>query len=457
MSVGWISMEYARKSAIIMLGLLGIALLMPPQTRLQASPLTLPPSKDALIDSGVLNYNSGADGRLDIGAQNGPEDRVLVQFDLPPELSGATIASATLGLYYVAPWSSGNPAGALLRACRVTHSWSEGTGGNPRTQDGVTWTEYNYLDGPATNANNWATPGGDYVLTDSATTIWPTTGGWVTFEVTKIAQGWASGTYPNYGFLIKLDDESAAYQGGVFGSREVYGGWAPAPKLEVTADLNPPATVSDYDGKWKTQSFLISLSASDDASGVAETYYRINDGPTRKVSADGQPSITTEGANNKLEYWSTDKTVKEELPHKVLTGIKLDKTPPSITLTASLVNGSEIKSSTCPVSWTSTDTGSGIDHHEVKLDNGAWTEIGTASTYTFTGLGDGRHELSIKAVDKAGTSRILLLSIITNTNPPWRSEYIILTGVAVCAIVAGLLVNKLRKKAKKPSAPGRTF
>ena len=145
-------MEYARKSSIIVLLLLGIAFLMPPQTRLQASPLTITASKDAMIDSGVLNYNSGSDGRLDVGAQNGPEDRVLVQFDLPPQLSGATITSGTLGLYYVAPWSNGNPAGALIRACRVTHSWSEGTGSNPRTQDGVTWTEYNHLDSSAINA-----------------------------------------------------------------------------------------------------------------------------------------------------------------------------------------------------------------------------------------------------------------------------------------------------------------
>ncbi len=443
-------MKHTHKSAIVTLALLWIAFLMPPQARLQASPLTITSSKDAPIDAGLLNYNSGADGRLDIGAQNGLQDRILVQFDLPPQLSGATITSAILGIYYIAPWSNGNPVGSLLRACRVTHSWSEGTGSNPRTQDGVTWTEYNYYDGSATNTNDWFTPGGDYVLTDSAAANW-TIGGWITFEVTNIVQGWASGTYSNCGFLIKLDDETATYKGGIFGSREIYGGWAPAPKLEVTADLASPATVSDYDGKWKTRDFLIGLSASDDTSGVAETYYRVNDGPTRKVSMDGQPSITTEGASNRLEYWSTDKTAKEELPHKVLTGIKLDKTPPSITLTASLVNGSEIKSSTCPVSWASTDTGSGVDHYEVRLDNGAWTEIGTANTYTFMALGDGRHELSIKAVDKAGTSRILLLGVITNTNPLGGSQYMALAGVAVGAIAVVLLVSKLKKR-PKPSA-----
>ncbi|MEM2151341.1 MAG: PKD domain-containing protein, partial [Candidatus Bathyarchaeia archaeon] len=65
----------------------------------------------------------------------------------------------------------------------------------------------------------------------------------------------------------------------------------------------------------------------DDMSGVAETYYRINNGPVKKVSVDGHPLITVEGANNTLEYWSVDKAGNEET-HKFITGIKLDKSKP---------------------------------------------------------------------------------------------------------------------------------
>jgi hypothetical protein len=72
------------------------------------------------------------------------------------------------------------------------------------------------------------------------------------------------------------------------------------------------------------------LTTTDCESGVAETYYQINSGPVKAVSVDGQPCITTEGANDTLEYWSVDKAGNEELPHNILTGIKLDKTPPLI-------------------------------------------------------------------------------------------------------------------------------
>lgn len=98
-------------------------------------------------------------------------------------------------------------------------------------------------------------------------------------------------------------------------------------------DITPPTTLHDFDGLWHKSDFTITLTAADDMSGVAETYYKINDGPTRSISADGQPLITAESANNKLEYWSVDYAGNEE-NHHILTGIKLDKTPPILSGTA---------------------------------------------------------------------------------------------------------------------------
>ncbi|MEM2757494.1 MAG: PKD domain-containing protein [Sulfolobales archaeon] len=92
-------------------------------------------------------------------------------------------------------------------------------------------------------------------------------------------------------------------------------------------DINPPVTKALYEDVWHNADFTITLEAEDDLSGVAETYYRINNGPVKKVSIDGHPLITVEGANNTLEYWSVDKAGNEET-HKFITGIKLDKSKP---------------------------------------------------------------------------------------------------------------------------------
>ena len=93
-------------------------------------------------------------------------------------------------------------------------------------------------------------------------------------------------------------------------------------------ELTPPKTIDDYDKLWHNSDFTITLAATDDYSGVAETYYEINTGPTQQLSIVGQPRITTDGANNALEYWSVDNTGNEETHHTLL-GIKLDKSAPT--------------------------------------------------------------------------------------------------------------------------------
>jgi len=123
--------------------------------------------------------------------------------------------------------------------------------------------------------------------------------------------------YSNIGtFTISLtvkDDDSATNK---------------ASKQITIYETNPPITIHDYDNLWHTNDFSINLLATDDHSGVAETYYKINDGPTQKLSDNGQPKITTEGPNNVIEYWSIDNVGNEET-HHILSDIKLDKTFPT--------------------------------------------------------------------------------------------------------------------------------
>ena len=104
-------------------------------------------------------------------------------------------------------------------------------------------------------------------------------------------------------------------------------------------DEIPPITSDDYGGMWHNEDFAVTLTATDYESGVAESYYRINDGPVRNVSTHGQPLITTECSSNTLEYWSIDNAGNEESPHKILTGIKLDKTAPVVGIPSRIPEG----------------------------------------------------------------------------------------------------------------------
>ena len=96
----------------------------------------------------------------------------------------------------------------------------------------------------------------------------------------------------------------------------------------VKIDSTPPITTDNYDGAWHN-SITITLAGTDAASGMNETYYKINDGATKSVSVDSQPLIMTEGATNKLEYWSVDVAGNVE-SSKILSDIKIDATVPII-------------------------------------------------------------------------------------------------------------------------------
>jgi hypothetical protein len=91
----------------------------------------------------------------------------------------------------------------------------------------------------------------------------------------------------------------------------------------------PLQTTSDYDGSVHTSEFVINLKTLNDLGGQTDIYYRVNNGPTKSVNTDGQPRITTQGANNTLEYWSVDGNGVEESPHNILTGINLQTSTPA--------------------------------------------------------------------------------------------------------------------------------
>jgi len=167
-------------------------------------------------------------------------------------------------------------------------------------------------------------------------------------------------TTPNsYDVTLTVTDE--------FGFKDIT-----AATIDVLLDDVPPVTGDNYNGLWHNEDFNITLTATDTESGVAETYYRINNGAAKTVSANGQPPITIEGANNTLEYWSFDNAVNEET-HKLVTGIKLDKSPPAslINLNGTLGSGGWFTSDVT-VSISVTDSVSEVGRTEYNIDNSVW-------------------------------------------------------------------------------------
>jgi hypothetical protein len=185
----------------------------------------------------------------------------------------------------------------------------------------------------------------------------------------------------------------------------------------VNYDFTPPNTTCSIKDVWYKLDLSIKLECSDNLSGVSETYYRINNGPVKAISIDGQPLITTEWMNNTIEYWSVDNAGNEELPHKILTGIKLDKTAPSIMHVSRVPENNVEPDQEVKVSVNVTDFLSGVQNVVLSytLNYGkSWNNL--IMTYNST---NGLYETTIKvqqanvqveykiiAYDNAGNCRV---------------------------------------------------
>jgi len=142
--------------------------------------------------------------------------------------------------------------------------------------------------------------------------------------------------------------------------------------VAVMPDYDPPVSHNDYEGLWRTADFTINLSATDDLSGVAEIWYKMNEGTNKTVRVDGQPRVITESANNTLEYWSVDIAGNQE-NHTVLKEIKLDKTAPTGSFTIN--NGATYTNkTTVALRLSAMDATSGIAEMRLSNDNVTYTD-----------------------------------------------------------------------------------
>jgi hypothetical protein len=178
---------------------------------------------------------------------------------------------------------------------------------------------------------------------------------------------------------------------------------------------------------------------------LANIYYKINNGATESVNVDGQPTITTEGANNTLEYWSVDKTGIEETPHNLFTGIKLDKGPPSISI-SSPTNGGLVLSSTATVTWKASNPSSGIGSYQIRLDGESFSNVGTSTSHTFSGLSDGNHTIDVLAVDNLGDQATASVTFVVNTT--W-TVYLAIASVVLILVAFGAVMYYRKSRPRK--------
>ncbi|WP_415815228.1 OmpL47-type beta-barrel domain-containing protein [Mesobacillus thioparans] len=158
---------------------------------------------------------------------------------------------------------------------------------------------------------------------------------------------------------------------------------------KLIIDEEAPVTTSDAKTGWTNKTTTVKLSATDNETGVAATYYSLNG----KDFIEGTTfSIENEGVHH-ISFYSSDKVGNKEEVQTV--EVKIDQTKPQ---TESDLTG-EWSNENVAVKLTAEDNLSGIAKTFYSVDGYDYAE-GTEFTVT----GDGIHEIKYFSIDHAGNA-----------------------------------------------------
>ncbi len=165
------------------------------------------------------------------------------------------------------------------------------------------------------------------------------------------------------------------------------------------SDVTPPVTTYSASGSngansWYTSSVTVTLSATDDSSGVAAIHFRTDGGAWQSYTG---PFTFQADGSHAIDYYSTDYSGNNEALRTA--AVKIDTTAPtsSVQLAGTqAADGSYVSS--VNVTLTSTDVTSGVQSSQYRVDGGAWRSFANV----FPLSGNGTHTVDYYATDVAG-------------------------------------------------------
>ncbi len=169
-----------------------------------------------------------------------------------------------------------------------------------------------------------------------------------------------------------------------------------------TVDLYLPViniTSPQEDEVIPTDSVLIEWEGYDNITEISNYDIRIDDGNWSSLGKTTSYSFSgLEDGIHKVEVRATDEANNENISY---VDFVVDTTPPTVSLICPSPYSTYNESSVY-VEWIGNDTVSGLDHYEIKMKGGNWTDVGLNTSITLTGLSEGDYVVNIKAVDNAG-------------------------------------------------------
>ncbi len=222
--------------------------------------------------------------------------------------------------------------------------------------------------------------------------------------------------------------------------------------VNVIIDNTDPtvAITSPLNGTYISEkNVTVNWTGSDDTSSVAYYKAQIDGGTWTNVGfATNQTYVSLSEGAHIVKVNVTDSVGHKNMSRVLFT---IDTIPPTVTITAPpafyLFNVSNVT-----VEWIGDDTNSGVNHYEVRIDEGTWIDVGTSSSYTFIGLTTGLHTVDVKAFDGAwnqgmdsGTFTVDItppeIEDITTDTPTTGDEFILRANLTDFTVVSSVYVE----------------
>ncbi|MET3698045.1 hypothetical protein SAMN05877753_107105 [Bacillus oleivorans] len=162
---------------------------------------------------------------------------------------------------------------------------------------------------------------------------------------------------------------------------------------EINIDRTAPKTESDAPETWVNKGVTITLTAEDENSGVAKTYYSING----SAYIQGTSFLVDKEGFNQISFYSIDKAGNKEEVRTI--EVKMDKTAPTVSASFEEEYG---LGTNFTLSYDAQDNLSGIAA-EVVILNGISYKKGDLITLDQPG----EYKLSIRVTDVAGLSTVV--------------------------------------------------
>lgn len=217
-------------------------------------------------------------------------------------------------------------------------------------------------------------------------------------------------------------------------------------------DTTPPVTTYSLVGtsgenSWYVTKVNVTLIPNDAGCGVNYTKYRIDTGAWKNYT--GMFTISSNGVHT-VAFYSKDYAGNVE-GTKTVT-IRIDQAAPLLSLDQS--NGATFNTTGVLVSWTASDATSGIDHFEISVDGGSFETLNATTRSKTITLTNGTHNVTLRAVDKAGhvTEERLDITvaippvIVPTSDILGMVPLLLVLIVAIAACIAVFFLLKRRKK-----------